>query len=700
VKRISIILLFCLLVSNGGAAQYVLHCSVSNDLFRILKSSGRPCVRAETALAAVQTAQAGDAVLILADDYPAQRVRIDPEVHELAETKKLSLYIEYPESLPGFISEAPRKTTWERGIVSADVFGPELPPLTILANHDCHFLPAKAEKPWLVVGRVAGFDRAVYGIPTNAYAILFEIPERRAIVATTKLSGFVTARYAPMEHWLAIWEKILGTLLPSNAAPKLEAAPLARPAYGPKERLPRDFELRAFSAASDWLLKARLLIAPERTNAIYSALARNQETLPLADSDAAGDGSLGILEGYSSEILHTGDQLQRLPLRADCHAEAAAVLALNDRNGKQVASNLLDYVYFTSGMCRGPRADARHGAFGLIGWGDISPTWLVANYGDDNARAIQGTILAAAALNTEKWNASLAKALIANLRTTGKLGFRGDRIDNPALASGWKQFYHASPVNYSPHFESGLWACYLWAYRATGYEPFLARATNAVGMTMKVYPEGWRLGDNIERARMLLCLAWLVRVADTPRHRDWLFAVARDLLKRQQPSGAIHEWLAGTGGGHYQIPQSNEAYGTAETPLIQQNGDPASDQLYTTGFALFGLHEAAAATSDSQLRQAADKLAEFLCRIQIRSKEKPWLDGWWFRAFDDRRWEYRASSADIGWGAWSLEAGWAQAWTAIALALRERNTTFWDLTEGVQIRDEFNKWKPRMLDLK
>ena len=142
-------------------------------------------------------------------------------------------------------------------------------------------------------------------------------------------------------------------------------------------------------------------------------------------------------------------------------------------------------------------------------------------------------------------------------------------------------------------------------------------------MTMKAYPHGWRWKDNIERAHMLLCLAWLVRADDTPEHRGWLRRVAADLLERQGSTGSIHEWLGPEYSGFFQIPVSNEAYGTTETPLIQQNGDPATDQLYTTGFALFGLHEAVAATGDAALRSAEDRLAEFLCRIQIRSPKFP-----------------------------------------------------------------------------
>jgi hypothetical protein len=355
-----------------------------------------------------------------------------------------------------------------------------------------------------------------------------------------------------------------------------------------------------------------------------------------------------------------------------------------------VASNLLDFVYYRSGMCQGGRADPKHGAYGLIGWGDIAPAWLVANYGDDNARVMLATAVSAAALGTQDWDKPLMRALLANLRTTGKLGFRGDRIDMPTLEKeGWKPFFDASPVNRSPHFESYLWAAYLWAYARTGYAPFLERTRTAISMTMDQYPKGWRWQDNLERAHMLLCLAWLTRVEDTPQHREWLTRVARDLLASQESCGAIRERLGPDHGGHYQAPRTNEEYGTGETPLLHSDGDPVSDQLYTTGFALLGLHEAVGATGDPALKRAEEKLAEYLCRIQINAPGKSWLDGTWFRAFDFGRWEAWGSSADVGWGAWSIEAGWAQAWTAAILALREKNTTVWELTSQSRVRDHF-----------
>jgi hypothetical protein len=172
-------------------------------------------------------------------------------------------------------------------------------------------------------------------------------------------------------------------------------------------------------------------------------------------------------------------------------------------------------------------------------------------------------------------------------------------------------------------------------------------------------------------------------------HREWLDKVTRDLIADQQPNGAIRE-RRGLHSAPAQAPQSNEEYGSGETPLIHQNGDPVSDQLYTSGFALLGFHEAVAATHDAALKRAEDKLAEYLCRIQTRSKKIDYCNGTWFRAFDDKRWDFWASSADVGWGAWSLEAGWGQAWTAAVLGLREKRTTMWDLTQRTKIAKQLD----------
>jgi hypothetical protein len=157
------------------------------------------------------------------------------------------------------------------------------------------------------------------------------------------------------------------------------------------------------------------------------------------------------------------------------------------------------------------------------------------------------------------------------------------------------------------------------------------------------------------------------------------------MVEGQVECGAIREELGLPGRGDYGPPASNEAYGTNEATLMHANGNPVSDLLYTTNFAFLALHEAAAATGEEIYAEAEDRLARFLCRIQVRSDVRKELDGAWFRAFDFQRWEHWASNADAGWGAWCVETGWTQGWIVAVLALREMDTSLWDLTAKIRL---------------
>ena len=67
------------------------------------------------------------------------------------------------------------------------------------------------------------------------------------------------------------------------------------------------------------------------------------------------------------------------------------------------------------------------------------------------------------------------------------------------------------------------------------------------------------------------------------------------------------------------------------------------------------------------------------------------MDGTWLRAFDYGRWDYWASNADAGWGAWCVETGWVQGWLVTVLSLRQLNTTLWDLTARRPLRKHLEK---------
>ena len=671
------------------ASEVWVSSSDNNDLVRAL---GRSEVRVNRFTApeqAIRRAPDGAVVLLLADGYPSIPTALDEKLWQVVLGKDLRLYVEFPAWCPGVSVGAPVKTKWERLVVGTNGLGGALSALRILAANDCRYLPVNVSSPLVHAAKVAGYDDAVFGLPTNSVSILFRSPGAKALFATTKLSGFETGRFAPEDAWQSLWNWILREL---GVEASIRYSNPVRATYTAGEQLPANWQGLALRRAVQWNDNSGLLIPQDGKPVVAEALKAGAEIFHKPGPPFQnGDGRFGILEGFASQISFEGDQIARLPVRADCQAESAMVYAADylvhrHKDSREKAANLLQFLYHKSDLHGGARGNPKHPAFGLISWGAIAPAWEVANYGDDNARTILATILSAAALKSGAWDEALLRALLANLRTTGKLGFRGDRIDmGPLEKNGWKSYADASPVSLSPHFEAYLWACYLWAYRQTGHREFLDKAKAGIEIMMKAFPKQWRWNDNSERARMVLVLAWLTRVEDTAQHRDWTRAVANDLLSVQDKCGALQERYRALASSHYQIPASNEAYGSSETPLLQENGDPVSDQLYVSGFALLGLHEAAAVLNDPKIGQGADRLAEFLARCQTRSKKFPHLDGTWFRAFDYEKWEAWASSGDAGWGAWCLEAGWAQSWGAALFGLREAKTSLWDLASESRI---------------
>jgi len=675
-----------------AAGPLIFSCSASNDLFRVASENGVALQRVETPEAAVAAAGEGDGVLLLADGYPQQTTDVAPTVFVEAALKHLRVYVEYPAELPDTKIAASRKVSLERTVVASDAFGPDLTRMRILVIHGCQFLPMEAKAPELVLARVAGYDTAVFGLPdTEVYPLLFEHPRGDILVATTKLSQFVTARYAPSDAWPVVWRRIFSWLTPGTAQPALKWTPTVRPSYTRDATLPPSAATDAIVRGVDWNSKAKLLVHNSWKD-------RPQPVAPDA-SWPCGDGELGIIEGVRSEVDYLGRQPLVPTIRSDCNGESALAFALragidNDARSARIASNLLDWVYLRSGMFINAPDKPNHG---LLAW---TPQGVTALYQDNDVKAILGGIGTAAIQQTERWDEALLTNILANFRTTGRLGFRGERIENTELVRrGWQSFWNAPVERLSPHFEAWTWASYLWLYDKTHYAPLLDRTKLGINLMMEKYPAGWfwTNGMQQERARMLLALAWLLRVDDTPEHRGWLERIVTDIAASQDACGAIREELGDPAMGYFPPPESNPSYGTNEAPLIHANGDPVADLLYTCNFAFLGLHEAAAATGDERYRRIENQLADFLLRIQVRSEVRPELDGAWFRAFDYKRWEYFGSNADAGWGAWSVESGWTQGWIPTVLDLRRRGVSLWDLTIHSGIAKHMDKIRPAML---
>lgn len=644
-------------------------CSGQNDLFRLLAGKGLRYPRYGEIAAALEHAPHGSGLLLLSDGYPKAEPGLDERLLRLISDKRLRVYAEYPASVSGLDIGRPRLAEWERGVVSSERFAPELKPLSILALHGCWYVPVRSAglTAHLALARVAGYDHAEFGLPEEANPLLFELPGTDVLVGASKLSHFVTGRYGPTDAWRTIWRKLLAWLDPEGDVPELRWTPDVAMRYGEHDVMPPKFEADALDRSIRWF-EQHVLFQTEKGK--------------------------GAIEGYVSQINHSGRQtrLGSSP-RADCAGETAMAFAYDaawsgNPASRKTAEQIMDYVWSAPAFLH-DRKDSP--AYGLVNWYDRGPIF----YGDDNARVILAGMAVSRTLGEDRWDGHLLRCLLANWRTAASSGFRRNFLRYPESfpeGRGWSFYKNELFVRLSPHYQAYLWACYIWGYALTGYEPLLATAKRAIRTTMEAYPDGWRWtnGQTQEMARMLLPLAFLVRVEDTAEHRGWLARMGDELLRQMQPCGAIAEKLGALANGTYPPPQSNEAYGTREAALLQRDGDPVCDLLYTANFAFLGFHEAAAL--DERYKTAEDRLAEFLCRIQLDSAKHPYLDGAWMRSFDYRRWEYWGSSADLGWGAWCVESGWTNALIASVLAMRRTGRQLFDLSAA-------ERWKRRLPDM-
>ncbi|MDD4816387.1 MAG: hypothetical protein PHI85_00265 [Victivallaceae bacterium] len=625
------------------------------DFAVLLKKYGVEFKVAATLAHALRTAKAGDGVAVLCDEYPAPR-RISANWKAAAQNG-VRLFLEFPRTLDGVeFATGISEPGFERTVTTDNNCG--LEKCTILAQHGAYLREVKTPvTPLLAQARVAGYRTAVFGLPEKMFPVLFRHPQYPSVlVANANFSKFITARFTPQPDWAKVIRFIISFLAPDAGLPKNPQWTMAvRPVKSAGESISAADELAAFKRNVEF---------------ISGALLANYHNTGLL-----------IDEGYSAKIDHLGRQMRRQLTRGDCTGEVAMVFALDYKmtgniQSRDFAIRLLDFLFTSDTLIC---LDKKSPVYGQLKFFEHTPAY----YGDDNFRAIIGAALSAKLLGVKRWNKPILRNLHSVLNTTGKLGFRRDRLDWPSSFSDGKDlaFYQNEDfVLLRPHAQAYLFSGFMLGWKLTGEQKFLDYAKSAIAIMMKAYPKvHWTNGLSQEIARMLLPLAWLLRIEDTPEHREWLDRVAADVEKLSQPCGAIAETMGDLSMGDYPSPQSNEAYGTTEAALIQENGDPACDLLYTTNYAMIGLHEAAAASGSAKYAQMADKLAKFLCRIQVKSEQQPYLDGAWMRGFDWNLWDYYGSSADAGWGAWCIESGWTNNWIAATLALRKLNRSLWEM---------------------
>ena len=692
-------LCFCLISQGALALAPSVHvvAEATNDLYRYIAAAHGSCLRYDTLVDFDFSAtQSGDAVLILADGYPTNKSVVSAAFYTESAASNLNLYVEFTDRIPSGATRNITGISKERCVVQdTSLFGAALATNDILDAGIFSYVDISDRTAYLQAAKVAGYDTAVFGLGDTATAPLL-FSDTGVLVCTTKLSDYRKSRYSPMDTCGVIAGKILSHLDVVADGTVVTWVPPVRPTYGEFDLLPANAYTQAVIRAGEWVENSRFLIHPDWYDTWNTYNNRSVPVGPPMDlSQPSGDGSLGVLEGHFSVLYPDGSQQYRYWLRADCVAETAMIMAMADSvvadaEKQTIATNLLSFLFDTTTFKTSGSLNPAATSYGLVGWAKTHKGYY---YGDDNARVILGAIMAADTLDVSLWDDDIVRLILANYRTAGSTGFKyaNAMLESTINNTTWQDLSRGTPIIAQPHMQSWLWATYLWLYDKTGEEGLLTKTRTGITEMMNRYPNEWRWTNGIqqERARMILPLAWLIRVEDTQQHRDWLDLVVTDFLDDQVASGAVREELGRTGWGSYPPPSSNSGYGGNESPVIQVDGDPAADMLYTINFGFFALNEAARATGNADYIAGADKLAEFLVRIQSVSDSRADLADTWFRSFDYDRWEIFGSNSDHGWGMLGTLTGWMQSFIMTTLALRLDNTSYWEQTANSQIADNF-----------
>ena len=313
-----------------------------------------------------------------------------------------------------------------------------------------------------------------------------------------------------------------------------------------------------------------------------------------------------------------------------------------------------------------------------------------------------GMMLAAAALKTDRYDERLLKCLLANLRISGQLGFQPDRIDQGRWRqAGWRQYFHSRNISYSPHFQATMWACYLWAYRQTGFALFLAagedrdrdddgRLSRSLGVDQR-HPAG--AGQDAAAAGVAGARGGHARA---PR-----LAAAHRGGPAGRPgcrAGRSARRSASRARADFPPPASNEAYGTAETPVdpIQRRRRPATCST-PRNFAFLALHEAAAATATRSTARRKTEAGRVPLPHPDPQRKPPGtgrrlVPGLRLPALGVLGLQRRR-----GVGRWSIESGWTQSWIMSVLALRQMKTSMWEFTSASGVARHMDPLRPVML---
>lgn len=527
--------------------------------------------------------------------------------------------------------------------------------------------------------------------PATPAAALVAVPVGRGevLLSAAKLSGFRRRNFRLTERWEELWRQIVLRLLPPERRRAVAARYVA---------------LRAHTEPPAWVAPG----TPVRL--VVRAPAAARVTARRAGGEAIALVPVG--DGQWEAGLQPATGLHRYRVTAQtATGRARAVVALQvsprSRRYRQALDRNMGW-FLRSGVL--PRADGSAGVHSQIclAWLDSQPLdydWLGSPFRTD--------------CNTMTLEAFYLYGLVS-----GDPRYRqmARRIADTVMAHQFQDAHRAS-LGAFPWLYEGCDVIYFWddncrvstaltwLYHWTGEQRYLRSAALAAELFRQVarddgcvhrhaiaradldrvgreayraYAQGvdvdfrlmhwWTLaaatGDPIYRAlaetvgdvwgaeaswQGLPYLAWYTGDAGA---RQRLHDLAAAYLRNP----AVQRCGAPTvGGGGYEL-----AY-EGDCGIATADGEPLTDQLYSTSWLFLWMLRAWRATGEEACRRAGETLGDYLVRIQMVSPDRR-LDGCWLRGFDVEHGEYYGAPYDPAYGPYSAYTGWMSAIIAQALA--------------------------------
>ncbi|HID56468.1 TPA: hypothetical protein EYP37_08050 [Candidatus Poribacteria bacterium] len=601
-----------------------------------------------------------DALIICSEHFPQPtrfRKRALERIASFLKQGK-SLYLEYASPLTQE-EVCPKSIDFQRLFVVKDHYlTRDLELGAILDAHRTFYFPAAFpdQEEILSLARICGTFQKM-GDALDELVPVFSVVFRyggRIIYSGVEMSCFTTKLYRPTAHWERLLRRIVLFLIP--------------------EELRADYEERTSSISVCKREACGEKISPkwsegERREKYRIALERNLRWYRSSGVMPDPTGTKGVYEQVHSDIDCFGRQRVVEWYRPDCNAQSALAFylvgrALNRGEDQQTGLNIIEFLL----AHRFQDLDLDHETYGFWSWWEMKrmQKYAEAIYGDDNSWPAFALLKLYQMTGRKEY---LERGLLtteALLVTQGIGGLRHARLNGVEVNQRGKAWY--TQQNWedawggsSPHYGANVLAVFFYVYGLTGDKRYLSVAEEGLSNMIRRYLDKsyteWVTSHTAEHARFLLALASGCHYSERTEFRNALKEVCDFLMAHQVACGAIQEW---------DNPNRN-TYGTAETGVFCENGEPISDQLYCTSFAALGLWTVYKSTSDKTYLDAFRRLTDYLVHIQVRSGY-PRTDGGWMRGFDFEHWEYYGASGDIGWGAYAMETGWTNAIIDTALA--------------------------------